>query len=319
MEYFIAIILILLSALFSGLTLGLFSLDKHHLRRRAILGDKQAETVYDLRRNGNLLLSTLLLGNVAVNAILSVFLGTIASGVMASIMATALIFLFGEILPQAVITRYALPFGSATAPLVRLMMVLLYPITFPISFALDKLLGEEMPVVYTKKEIMSIVSEHEDSEHSPIDRDEERIVHGALQFSHLKVHEVMTTLGEVAMFSVKERLGDQLFEKINEYGHSRYPVYFDRRTDVLGILYAKDLLVEDEGITIENTKEAFETKCLRVSKIAFLDSVLTKMLRTHRHMAIVEEGKGKCVGIITLEDILEEIIQVDIEDEDDVD
>ena len=111
----ISIILIALSALFSGLTLGLLSLDVHSLERRARHGDKYAETVYPLRKHGNFLLTTLLLGNVAVNTTLSIFLGSIASGLVAGITATALIVVFGEIIPQSVISRHALYFGAKTA------------------------------------------------------------------------------------------------------------------------------------------------------------------------------------------------------------
>lgn len=90
MEYLISLVLVLLSGLFSGLTLGLLSLDTQSLARRAKHGDKYAEIIYPVRRNGNLLLTTLLLGNVAVNTTLSIFLGSIASGLVAGITATAL-------------------------------------------------------------------------------------------------------------------------------------------------------------------------------------------------------------------------------------
>jgi len=137
MTYFIAILLLALSALFSGLTLGLLSLDVHNLRRQADMGNKDAEKVYPIRKRGNLLLTTLLLGNVAVNATLSVFLGSLASGIVAGIVATAMIFVFGEIIPQAVMSRYGLWFGARTTWIVRFVIILFYPITFPIAYTLD--------------------------------------------------------------------------------------------------------------------------------------------------------------------------------------
>lgn len=319
MEYLIALTLITLSALFSGLTLGYFSLDVHHLRRRAKMGHHNAQAIYALRKNGNRLLSTLLLGNVAVNAVLSVYLGSLVSGVMASIFATALIFVFGEILPQAIFSRFALAFGAKFAPFVRVLTVLLLPITFPISYLLDWLLGEEMPTMYSKHEIMSIISEHEDSEHSPIDKDEERIVHGALQFSHRRVEQVMTPLREVTMFSVDHVINDELYQVISNEGYSRYPVYEKSQKNIVGILFAKDLLTEEEEITIKETKEALDRNMLIVKPRTLLDSVLATMLKSSRHIAIVADTSGDCLGVITLEDIIEEIIQVEIEDEDDVD
>ncbi len=317
MEYLISFILIGFSALFSGLTLGLLTLDTQTLKRRADAGDRQAARIFPIRKKGNLLLTTLLLGNVGVNTALSIFLGSIASGIVAGIIATAAIFLFGEIIPQAVISRHALYFGSKTAPFVRLLIWVLYPITWPISYALDRALGEELPTVYSKSEIMQIISEHEDSEHSPIDEDEERIVHGALQFSHLRVSEVMTPLEEVVMFEAGQRLTDTFYETVTDEGFSRYPVYSGKRENIVGILYAKDLLTEDDGISIHATEDALEKNFMRVRRSEFLDVVLTKMLKQKRHIAVVENRNKIVVGVISLEDIIEEIIQVEIEDEDD--
>lgn len=318
MEYVISLILISFSALFSGLTLGLFSLDVNNIRRKAEHGDVEAMAVYPIRKKGNLLLSTLLLGNVAVNAVLSIYLGSLVSGVLASIFATALIFVFGEIVPQAVISRYALPFGAKAAPLVRILIIIMYPFTFPIAFVLDKILGDEMPTVYSRHELMSIVSEHEDSEHSTIDEDEERIVHGALNFSHRRVDEVMTPHKDVKMFSEDRIVNTKLFEEISEYGLSRYPIYKDSNKNIIGVLFAKDLLVEDEHIKIIDTEEALDKHILTTTPGTLLDGLLALMLKSNRHIAIVEKKKGECVGVITLEDIIEEIIQVEIEDEDDV-
>ena len=92
--YLIVIVLVLLSGLFSGLTLGLLSLDLFDLRRKVKLGNKDATKIYPLRKQGNLLLVTLLLGNVAVNSTLAVFLGSITAGVFAGLISTGLIYLW---------------------------------------------------------------------------------------------------------------------------------------------------------------------------------------------------------------------------------
>lgn len=319
MEYLISLVLIVLSALFSGLTLGLFTLDPQALKRRSESGDTNAAKIYPIRKHGNQLLTTLLLGNVAVNTALSIFLGSVASGLVAGIIATAAIFIFGEIIPQAVISRHALYFGAKTAPFVRIIMYLLYPITFPIAYLLDRALGEELPTVYSKNELMQIVSEHEDSEHSGIDEDEERIIHGALQFSHIKTHEVMTPLDQIVMFEVGQKLTDDFYETVTEAGYSRYPVYSGKRENIVGILFAKDLLTEEDDIAIKSTEEAFEDHFMTVGRHELLDTVLTKMLTARKHMAVVYNRNNHAVGVITMEDIIEEIIQAEIEDEDDED
>lgn len=317
MEYLISLVLVLLSGLFSGLTLGLLSLDTHSLRRRANHGDEYAAAIYPIRNRGNLLLTTLLLGNVAVNTTLSIFLGSIASGLTAGLMATTLIVLFGEIIPQAVISRYALWFGAKTLWFTRLTIFLFYPISWPIAKTLDHFLGSELPTTYSNRELMDIISEHEDSEHSSIDADEERIMHGALQFSHLTVREVMTPVDEVVMFDENQKLNHEFFTEVNDHGYSRLPIYSGNRTNVVGILYVKDLIVENENISIQETEEAFERGFMQVKGGEKLDAILGKMLKTKQHIAIVRNRNMQFVGVISLEDIIEEIIQHEIEDEDD--
>jgi metal transporter CNNM len=317
MEYLISIILIALSALFSGLTLGLLSLDVHSLERRARHGDKNAETIYPLRKHGNLLLTTLLLGNVAVNTTLSIFLGSIASGLVAGIVATALIVVFGEIIPQSVISRHALYFGAKTAWFTRFALVLLWPVAYPISKLLDYFLGHEIPTIYTKSELMDIVAEHESSDLSDIDNEERQIIQGALKFSHVHVKDAMTPREKVVMYSEDQKLNDEFFETINDTGFSRFPIFDESKDAISGILYAKDLIVEDEDITIKETEEALDKRTLTVEEEDMLDTVLVKMLNSKRHLAIVRDEYNKFVGIITLEDIMEEIIQQEIEDEDD--
>jgi metal transporter CNNM len=126
--YIIIFILILFSALFSGLTIGLLGLDKSELERKIKIGDKFALKIYSVRKNGNLLLVTLLLGNVLVNSILSIFLGDMFSGLVAVIASTALIVIFGEILPQAIFYRYAMKVGYYFVPLVKIFQIIFFPL-----------------------------------------------------------------------------------------------------------------------------------------------------------------------------------------------
>ena len=128
MTYLIIIILIIFSALFSGLTIGLLGLDKSELERKIKIGDKLALKIYTVRKNGNLLLVTLLLGNVLINSILSVYLGAMFPGVAAVTVSTMLIVVFGEILPQAVFYRYAMQVGVYFVPIVKFFQILFFPL-----------------------------------------------------------------------------------------------------------------------------------------------------------------------------------------------
>lgn len=313
MDYFIVFVLVVMSAFFSGLTLGFFSLNKDDLKRKAGLGNLNAKKVYSIRKNGNLLLCTLLIGNVAVNSALSIFLGSIASGVMAGFIATSLIVVFGEIVPQSIFSRYALALGSRFAWLVRIVIFIFYPICFPMAFILDKALGDEMSTVYSKKELIEIIEEHEDSAQSDIDRDDERIIKGALSFSDKVVEDVMIPRSRMYFLSAKKKFTKTLIKEIYNMGHSRVPVYGRNRDDVVGVLFAKDLIMQDwKGKRI---MDVMNNKVVYVNEDDNLDSVLNKFQRTRRIMFIVKNKYKEVCGLITVEDLLEEIIGREIVDE----
>lgn len=313
MLYLIATVLIFCSALFSGLTLGLLSLDTQALSRQAKLGNKEAAKIYPLRKRGNLLLTTLLLGNVAVNTALALVLDSIAGGLAAGFIATALIFIFGEILPQAFVSRHALKVGAVTAPLVTVLIWALYPITYPIARFLDWLLGNETPTVHSKRELMEIISEHEDSHQSAVDEDEERIMHGALKFSLKSVADIMTPEPDVTMFEHSLVLNIDVQTQIGNSAYSRFPVFKDDHDEIIGILRVKEIL----GKPMDKTAaDLCDREFLRVKNTDRLDTVLEKMIEARRHMGMVFDNT-KFVGVVTLEDILEEVIQQEIIDEDD--
>ncbi|MFA4941500.1 MAG: hemolysin family protein [Patescibacteria group bacterium] len=313
MTYIIVIFLVSLSALFSGLTLGFFSLNKDDLERKAELGNKQAKKVYNIRKKGNLLLCTLLIGNVAVNSTLSIFLGSIASGFIAGITATALIVIFGEIIPQAVFSRYALITGAKFAWLARIFVTILFPICWPLAWVLDKILGAEMPTVYSKHELMKIIEDHEDLEESEVDKDEERIVKGALSFSNKTAQDIMTPRTEIFSLSIDQKLDQATVKKIFKSGHSRIPVYEEKFDNIVGLLYAKDLILSDNRK--KNLSKIIHEKVIFIKNTKPLDSLFNAFKRTKNHLFVVLDENDIVSGLVTIEDVLEEIIGDEIVDE----
>ncbi|MFH1522628.1 MAG: hemolysin family protein [Patescibacteria group bacterium] len=303
----------MLSAIFSGLTLGFFSLNKDDLERKAKMGDRQAKKVYKLRKNGNLLLCTLLIGNVAVNSTLSIFLGTIAPGIIAGLMATSLIVTFGEIIPQAVFSRYALHLGAKIFWLVRFFVIILYPICWPLALGLDKVLGDEISTVYSKHELMKIIEEHEGFIESEVDAEEERIVKGALSYSDKQVKDIMTLRTEIFALSNDQILDKKTVFKIFESGHSRIPIYKKKLDDVVGILYVKDLVANNYKRKL--TKTIARKDVIFVDYNKALDDLLEAFKKTRHHLFVVLGEYGSVSGIVTIEDVLEEIIGDEIIDE----
>lgn len=309
-------ILLVLSAIFSGLNLGLYSLNRTDLERKTELGNKQAARVLRVRKRGNLLLVSLLLGNVAVNSVIAILLGDVTSGVIAAIVTTGLIVIFGEIIPQASCARYALQIGARTAWIVEITMVILYPIAKPIAWALDKVLGEELKTIWSKRELEHIISMHEDHPSAVVDADEERIILGALRFSEKTAEQIMTPRGIAFTLALGDRVGDRLVHKIRKEGYTRIPVYSEDEDIIVGILLAKDLLGLEGSRSVEELMRT--DKLVRVTPARKLDEVLNLMIFRHAHMALVTEKSGKFIGVVTLEDVLEEIIGREIHDEDDV-
>jgi metal transporter CNNM len=310
----VSVVLILLAALFSGLNLGLMSLDIFELKRKSDLGDKDAAKVYRVRSRGNLLLVTLLTGNVAVISILSIVLDSVYHGVVAAILTTVLITIFGEIIPQAILARYALHLGAKFAGLVRLIMIVLYPICGPIAWVLDVVLGDELPTVYTKRELTRLIEEHHSHKNSEIDQDEVRIARGALSFGDRQTGSVMTPRSVATMISEDQLLDKATVRRLKATGFSRIPVFrSDSQDDIGGILYMKDL-VGVEAVK-KTAGQLARPKVYFVKLDDTLDDALNAFLKTRNHLFVVIDEFAEVHGIVTIEDVLEEIIDREIADE----
>ena len=313
MVYLITFLLLVLAALFSGLNLGLMSLGPHELKRKAELGDKRAKKIYKVRKKGNLLLVTLLLGNVGVNAAIALCLDSVMSGVIAGIVSTLLITIVGEIVPQAVFSRFALTLGSKVVWLVRIFIIVLYPIAAPIAFILDKTFGEELPTIYSKKELVEIISEHTESEESDIRDDEERIARGAFTFGDKKIHEVMVPRSSVINLDVNTKLDDKTIAVLSKHGYSRFPVIDKENDKIFGILYIHDILGSKNIGKI--VSEVCKKNTYFVNENQKLDHVLNVFTKKKEKLFFVVNKFAEYVGVISIEDVLEEIIGKEIVDE----
>lgn len=167
------------SAMFSGSNLAFFSITKLRLEVEVNRGNKNAQRVLALRKDPNLLLVTILWGNVAVNVLLALASGSILSGVMAFVFSTVIITLIGEIAPQAYFSRHSLKMASLLSPVVRLYQMLLYPVAKPTALLLDKWLGEEVINYFKEEDMHELIKMHVTSPDTDIDSTEGR---GALNF-----------------------------------------------------------------------------------------------------------------------------------------
>lgn len=222
------ICLLTLSGLFSGLNLGLMSLDLNDLKVIMNSGTKQekayATTIAPVRARGNFLLCTLLLGNVLVNTTLTALLDDVTgSGSVAVLCATLSIVVFGEILPQAICARHGLAVGAKTIAITYIFMALTCPLSFPIAYALDICLGEEIGNVYNREQLVEYIRVTRD--HNRLEDNEVGIISGALALRTKVAGDVMTPLDQVYMLPIETKLDYATVAQINARGFSRVPVY----------------------------------------------------------------------------------------------
>lgn len=331
----IALFLLMWSGTFSGLTLGLLGLDLTGLDI-IIKGDptsdesQYAKKIYPLRKDGNLLLCTLLLGNVAVNSMLSILLADILSGEVGFAVSTVFIVIFGEIIPQAYFSRYALWVGAKAVPVVKVLIIVMYVFTKPIAMVLDYALGEELGTVHTRRQLEEVIKFH--GQQNLLDNEEVGMMKGALAYAKKKVSDVMTKRGDVFMLPVTQTLDFNTISTIFRRGFSRIPVYDSSKNNVVGILFTKDLILLDpeDNVSIRNVLHFFSRTVMKVREENTLSEVLNLFKSGRCHLAIVVSAQDSKVsemhdpvfvvsGIITIEDIIEDILQTEISDETDED
>lgn len=299
----LAIVLVCLSALFSGLTLGLLSLDMVALRVLSTAGDENekgyANKIIPIRTNGNLLLCTLLLGNTIVNNGFSILLAGMTSELLGLIISVTAVLIFGEITPQAICSRHALFIGAHTIWLVKFFRVLFFPVSYPLSLILNYFLGRDIGNVYSVDEMKRLIELHatdmDMTQESGLNASDHLLLVAALEYKDKRVSDVMTSLDQCYMLDVEERLTFSLMLEVYRSGYTRIPVYRGVRTNIVGVLYAKDLILVDPEDEIElATILAFRGRHSgHVSAGTKLDQALAKFLSTGMHLMIVHSGKGE--------------------------
>ena len=193
--------------------------------------------------------------------------GCDASGAfLALALPSALIVIFGEIVPQSVCSRYSLLVGARTLPLTYLFVILTLPFSIPISLILDQLLGDEISGVFTRKGLMQLIQLNvEDAAHakqSGLTKEDARILRGALTFKDHTVAEVMTPLEKVFSLPIDTVLNQDTFLQILEKGHTRVPVYEGEASNIVAILLVKNLLGigYEHNLTLKSVLEKFNEK-----------------------------------------------------------
>lgn len=241
-------LLLCLSGMFSGLNLGLMALDPMELRIVQNCGTEKeknyAKRIEPVRRQGNYLLCSLLLGNVLVNTTLTILLDDIAgSGLVAVVVSTIGIVIFGEIVPQAICSRHGLAVGANTIFLTKFFMMMTFPASYPVSKLLDCVLGQEIGTVYNREKLLEMLRVTDP--YNDLVKEELNIIQGALELRTKTVEDVMTPLRDCFMITGEAILDFNTMSEIMESGYTRIPVFEGERSNIVDLLFVKDLAFVD--------------------------------------------------------------------------
>ncbi len=330
--YFIAcVVLIVFSAFFSSVEIAFSSLNRMRLQKMAEDGRKSAAVAEKIEQQYPEALTTILIGNNVVNIALSsistmITLSLLGKeneamvGVISTLVSTVVLLIFGEIVPKLLGKSLALPYACATSYALRALMVILYPITaLVMAFVrfvsrLWKKESEEDKPIVTEEELATIIETVE--EEGVIDEESGELLQSALEFSDITVEQILTPRVDVLGIDCEDERESVLAE-VMEANHSRFPFYRDSLDHIEGIFYIAPFLkaVAEFGIEAVRLEDYVRETCY-VHKTTKLPDAMEKMREMKVHMIVVLDEYGGTLGIVTMEDILEEIVG-DIWDETD--
>ncbi|KAI8343593.1 hypothetical protein BC941DRAFT_411825 [Chlamydoabsidia padenii] len=323
-----AVILVLLGAAFAGLTLGLMGLDLTNLQVMKESGTPEeqynaAKVLRLLDHGKHWVLVTLLLSNVVVNETLPIILDSVfGGGWQAVLISTALIVVFGEVIPQSICVRHGLSIGAKCSTLVLILMYIMCPLGYPTALLLDYFLGKNHGTVYKKAGLKTLVSLHQSKDTTDgLTEDEVLIIGSVLDLRDKPVSKVMTPIQDVFTLSMDAILDKQTVDKILFHGYSRIPISTTKdKTDFIGMLLVKQLITYD-------VDDALPVRCFNLSALPTISSdtscldILNFFQEGKSHLALISSnpgGVGGALGVLTLEDVIEELIGEEIIDETDI-
>lgn len=348
----IYVALVIIAGFMSGLTMALMSMDILNLETLKEGGtpkqQKYAKRIMPLVKRHHLLLVTLLLGNAMAVEAMPIFLDRISDPIVAICVSVTAVLVFGEVIPQALCTRFGLAIGAVMSPLVYLLMGLLFIVAWPLSKLLDCMFGTEHYTLYRRKQLKVLVDLHSDcpenggskghgaGQQEALTTDEALIIKGALDMNSKTVKDAMLPINDVFMLSIDDCMDHATMAKLSA-GHSRVPVV-DHDKKIIGILLIKNLIIldPDDATPVKGLINGTAFRQVPHIPIDMPLFTLLNLFQTGKsHLCVVtnekmsshnaedcelleNESKEKLVGIITLEDVIEELIQEEIVDETDI-
>jgi metal transporter CNNM len=329
-----SLLIVCFAGMMSGLTVGMMSLDELDLEIKLNSGTDQekayAKKVIPVVSRHHFLLVTLLVANAAAMETLPLLLDEMFSEYIAIVMSVTFVLGFGEVIPQALCTGpNQLKIASNLVPIVKIVMFIFSPISWPIAKLLDWILGVEHGKKFGNEDLKALVSLHEvqDAQNkSGLGIGQVNIIHGAIDLHKAVVKSHMIPIEKVYMLRSDVIINKETLTEILTKGYSRVPIHNgDNKANIAGILHIKKLVAIKEGTALSSPRIKLRSPVYAHPNISVLD-LLSIFQEGKGHMALVSEqpegaapGKYPILGIITLEDVMELLLKTEIMDEDDYD
>lgn len=321
--------LVILSAFFSGSETSLTSASKPRMHNLAKTGKKNAKIFEYLFKNKELLICTILFANNLVNVLASALATkmlielTNTDGILyATIIMTLMILVFGELIPKTLALSKADNYALKIAPFMKFLVILLYPLTITLNFLVSILL-KLVGVNYSSFKKEEISEKREEELRGAIDLhgqdssgDEKNMLKSILDLDEITVGSIMVPRKDIFSLPAKINYND-LIEKLDESPHSRIPVWEKNPENIIGVFHVRRLLSLKKTDPKNFNIKSLCQKPWFIPESTKLDNQLMEFKKKKEHFSIVVDEYGEFLGIITLEDIIEEIVG-DIDDEQDV-
>ena len=308
------VVLVAFSAFFSASETAFSSLNQIRLKSRADDGDRTAARVLAMAEKYDKLLSTILVGNNIVNIaaasigtiIFTQMLGAERGATVSTIVLTIVVLIFGEVSPKSLAKEMPETVATAVAPVLSLLMVVFTPLTWLFSQwkrLLNHFVHSSESDTITEGELMTMVSEAE-NDGELTDRESE-LIRSAIEFDDVEVEEILTPRVDVVAVADDIPL-EELAQTFAESGYSRLPVYHGTIDNIIGVVHEKDFYIA--RLKKETKIDDLVAPTLYTTGSTQISQLLRTLREQHHHMAVVVDEYGGTEGIITLEDILEELV-----------
>lgn len=310
----VMIFLVLMSAYFSATETAFSSLSKTRLKTMIEKGEKKARLALRLAEDYDRLISTILIGNNIVNIALA-SIGTVFfievvklnnGATVSTAVITVAVLIFGEITPKSIAKDMPEKFAMFSASIIKVFIVILTPVNFIFSMwkkLVSMIIKTEDSGKMSQEELLMLVDEV--VEDGVIDDDESDIIKNAIEFTEQEVDEILTHRVDLVALPVTADKSE-FIKLFDESRYSRLLVYEESLDNIIGVIHIKDLLDKD-GITTKEIKDIMTTPMF-VQRFEKINDLLTNLQQNKAHIAVVLDEYGGTLGIVTMEDILEELV-----------